>query len=86
MISSRCACTSPASNNANRSASRISPILTASARPLAQCRGGRGLSVQSISTARGWWNAPMMFLTPFKLMAVLPPTDESIWESVVVGI
>ncbi len=39
----------------------------------------------SISTARGWWNAPTMFLPSGWLTPVLPPTDESTCASSVVG-
>ena len=35
---------------------------------------------------RGWLNAPMMFFTPPKFTATLPPTLESTAESSVVGI
>ena len=38
-----------------------------------------------MSTARGWWNAPIMFLPSGWLTPVLPPTDESTCASSVVG-
>ena len=61
-------------------------IFTLSASPSAVCRGEsvRRTSV-SMSTARGWWNAPTAFFTPSRSMAVLPPTEESTCASSVVG-
>ena len=72
--------------SASSAASQVTAIFTLSASPAAICRGGseRRVSV-SISTARGWWNAPTMFFTPSMSMAVLPPTEESTWASSVVG-
>ena len=39
----------------------------------------------SITTARGWWNAPIMFLARAWLMATLPPIELSTIASSVVG-
>ena len=40
----------------------------------------------SISTARGWWKAPIRFLPCGELIPVLPPTALSTWARSVVGI
>ena len=52
-------------------------------------RSSRSGSVSSVATseitARGWWNAPIMFLPSAWLIAVLPPTEESTCASSVVG-
>ena len=56
--------------------SSIRPYLITSASPARNSRGGSVRSVsRSDSTARGWWNAPIMFLPPGWLTPVLPPTD-----------
>ena len=86
MISSTWLRQSSFSKRARISGSQIRPIFSASARPLTKWRSGSEAKASaSRNTARGWWKAPTMFLTPQKLMAVLPPTEESIWERVVVG-
>jgi hypothetical protein len=74
------------SSQAKNPASWISPYLMISAAPARSSRNGnvRRVSV-SMSTARGWWKAPIMFLPSGWLTPVLPPTDESTWESRVVG-
>lgn len=87
MISGRSAVRSALfSISASSAASQVTAIFTLSASPAAICRGGseRRVSV-SISTARGWWNAPTMFFTPSMSMAVLPPMEESTCERSVVG-
>ena len=57
-----------------------------SASPARSSRGGSVASVSvSASTARGWWNAPIMFLPRGWLTPVLPPTEESTCASSVVG-
>ena len=74
------------SSQAKNAASRIAPYLTTSASPAESSRAGK-VSRQSVSmtTARGWWNAPIMFLPSGWLMPVLPPTEESTCASSVVG-
>ena len=39
----------------------------------------------SAITSSGWWNAPTRFLPSGRSTAVLPPIEESIWATSVVG-
>ena len=74
------------SNIAKSSGSAISPAFTASARPLDFWRSESVSSVSgSISTFFGCQKAPTMFLTPARLIAVLPPIELSTWDRIVVG-
>ena len=38
-----------------------------------------------MTIAAGWWNAPTRFLPSGRSTPVLPPIDESIWATSVVG-
>ena len=87
MISGRSASRSRlSSRSAKSSASRVAAILMASASPAWSCRGLRVRRVSgSMSTFLGWKKEPTTFFTPWKFTAVLPPMEESTWESRVVG-
>ena len=87
MTSAGSAFSVPSSKRANRLSSQRTPVFTASAVPSAKTSGGR-VSRQSVphSTAAGWRKAPARFFPAFRSMAVLPPTEESTAESIVVGI
>ena len=62
------------------------PALRASARPFTYWRWGSVSSVSgSMSTTQGCQKAPTMFLVSPRSTAVLPPMEESTWDSVVVG-
>ena len=74
------------SSRANSASSPRAAILTASPRAARRWRGGSVASRPTSSTmARGWWKAPTRFLPSGRSMAVLPPIEESIWPTRVVG-
>ena len=63
------------------------PCLTHSHQPATNSRAGKVVNVPvSITTATGWWKLPTRFFPAGRFTPVLPPTDESIWASKVVGI
>ena len=65
----------------------MQPYLMTSAIPSEKVRSGRVARVSgSISTPLGCQKAPARFFPALRSTAVLPPTEESTWESRVVGI
>ena len=78
---------SPRSMDANSASSAIIPYFTASAIPSARTDGSSvDSSAVSATTAAGCQNTPARFLPAVRSTPVLPPTDESIIASSVVGI
>ncbi len=74
------------SRSANSCSSPRAAIFTASPRAARRCRSGRERrKATSMMTAIGWWNAPTRFLPSGRSTPVLPPIDESIWATSVVG-
>ena len=72
--------------HAKKAASRMRPYLTTSGRPDTNSRSGRvSRTCVSITTLRGWWKAPIMFLPCGWFTPVLPPTEESTMAITVVG-
>ncbi len=84
---SRCASsTAWSSRKLKKSASRITPYLTTSARPARYSRSGSVSSTEvSTSTPAGCQKAPTMFLPPARFTPTLPPTELSTCASSVVG-
>jgi len=75
------------SKNSKYSLSAINACLTDSTRPALYCSLGRVCRVLvSIYTAAGCQNAPNAFLLTVESTPVFPPTLESAWATVVVGI
>ena len=74
------------SSSSNSRSSPSAAILTASPSAARIWRSGSVRSISmSMMTALGWWNAPTRFLPSGRSTPVLPPIDESIWATSVVG-